>query len=158
MDMSMLVLRGYEKEDLAALHALDVQCFKQPFRFSRAAMQKFAEAKKARVVIAEEDGALVGFGVLHIESYPESAVGYIVTLDVAVEQRKKGVGKTLMLEMERQSLAAGCDVFALHVFTGNVSAIGFYERLGFVYSHIAEGFYGKGIDAAVYQKELVVQG
>jgi ribosomal-protein-alanine N-acetyltransferase len=149
MDMSMLVLRGYEKEDLAALHALDVQCFKQPFRFSRAAMQKFAEAKKARVVIAEEDGALVGFGVLHIESYPESAVGYIVTLDV---------GKTLMLEMERQSLAAGCDVFALHVFTGNVSAIGFYERLGFVYSHIAEGFYGKGIDAAVYQKELVVQG
>jgi ribosomal-protein-alanine N-acetyltransferase len=150
-------LREYRVDDLDAMVALDDLCFEVPFRFSRSAMRKFAEAKKARVVIAESDGALVGFAVLHIESYPEGSVGYIVTLDVAAEQRKKGVGKRLMVEMERQSLAAGCDVLALHVFTGNVAAMGFYERLGFVYSHVAAGFYGKGIDAAVYQKELAVQ-
>jgi ribosomal-protein-alanine N-acetyltransferase len=154
METMMLVLRGYESKDLDAIHALDVQCFEQPFRFSRPAMQKFAEAKKARVVVAESDGALAGFGILHIESYPEGSVGYIVTLDVALDQRREGVGKSLIQEMEKQSLAAGCDVFALHVYTQNVTAIGFYERLGFVYSHTAAGFYGEGLDAAVYQKEL----
>jgi len=45
--------------------ALDDVCFEASFRFSRSSMRRFAEAKKARVVVAEEDGELAGgvFGV-----------------------------------------------------------------------------------------------
>ena len=59
-------LRGYQADDLDAMHALDVVCFERPFRFTRGAMRRFAEAKKARVVVAEEGDALVGFVILHV--------------------------------------------------------------------------------------------
>ena len=40
------------------------------------------------------------------------------------------------------------------VFTGNATAIRFYERRGYIFSHRAASFYGRGTDALVYHKEL----
>jgi ribosomal-protein-alanine N-acetyltransferase len=43
---------------------------------------------------------------------------------------------------------------ALHVFHGNVAAIQFYENIGYGRAGLAEGFYGRGMDALVYRKQL----
>jgi ribosomal-protein-alanine N-acetyltransferase len=144
--------RGYRESDLEAMHALDVVCFERPFRFSRGAMRRFAEAKKACVVVAEADGEMVGFGIVHVERVQRQKVGYVVTLDVAVDSRRSGVGRVLMKAMESAAVAEGCAAMALHVYVGNVAAIVFYERCGFVFSHVAEGFYGDGLDAQVWHK------
>ena len=117
-------------------------------------MRRFAEVKKARVVVAEDDGVLAGFYILHLESYEWGNAAYIVTLDVAKDYRRKGLGKRLIREIETQSVVASCDVIALHVFTENTAAIRFYEGEGFVFSQRIEGFYGEGIDAFLYQKAL----
>ena len=140
------------------MHALDVACFERPFRFTRAAMRRFAEAAKARVVIADGGDGLAGFVILHVERSEGERVGYIVTLDVAAEQRRKGVARGLMLEAERQAIEAGCSMMALHVFTGNTAAIGFYESAGFERSHRVRGFYGEGLDAMVYHRVLTDRG
>jgi ribosomal-protein-alanine N-acetyltransferase len=153
-----MILRGYLPDDLDAMHALDVACFERPFRFTRAAMRRFAEAAKARVVIAEEDDGLAGFVVMHVERSGAERVGYIVTLDVAAQQRRKGIAGALMLEAERQAVAAGCSMMALHVFVGNAAAIGFYESAGFERSHRVRGFYGEGLDAMVYHRVLADRG
>jgi ribosomal protein S18 acetylase RimI-like enzyme len=150
-----LLLRGYQAGDLDAMYALDVMCFEKPFRFARSAMRRFAEAKKARMVIAEESDALVGFVILHIEEAEEGRIGYIITLDVAPELRRRGIAGALMSEAERQAHMDGCAVLVLHVFTGNEAAIRFYAGTGFVRSHRAEGFYGPGVDAWVYHKLLL---
>jgi ribosomal protein S18 acetylase RimI-like enzyme len=43
----------------------------------------------------------------------------------------------------------------LHVFTGNVGAVCFYERLGYRRLRVERRFYGAaGLDAFVYGKEL----
>jgi [ribosomal protein S18]-alanine N-acetyltransferase len=151
-------LRGYLPGDLDAMHALDVACFERPFRFTRAAMRRFAEATKARVVIADGGERLVGFVILHVERSGDERVGYVVTLDVAAEQRRRGVARALMQEAERQAVAAGCSMMALHVFTGNAAAIGFYESAGFERSHRVRGFYGDGLDAIVYHCVLADRG
>lgn len=83
------------------MHALDVVCFERPFRFTRGAMRRFAEVKKARVVIAEEDDALVGFVILHLEEGEEGRTGYIITLDMEPGQRRRGIAGLLMREAER---------------------------------------------------------
>jgi [ribosomal protein S18]-alanine N-acetyltransferase len=152
--VSGVVLRGYRAGDVEAMYALDVACFEKPFRFSRSAMRRFAEATKARVVVAEEGGGVVGFGIVHVEEGELGRAGYVVTLDVAVEHRRKGLAAGMMAELERQALGDGCGAMVLHVFTGNEAATRFYERGGFVRSHRARGFYGKGLDAWVYQKRL----
>ena len=148
-------LRGYQADDLDAMHALDVVCFERPFRFTRGAMRRFAEVKKARVVIAEEDDALVGFVILHLEEGEEGRTGYIITLDMEPGQRRRGIAGLLMREAERQARVDGCTALVLHVFAGNDAAIRFYESAGFSRSHLAEEFYGPGSDAWVYHKLLL---
>jgi ribosomal-protein-alanine N-acetyltransferase len=149
-----MILRSYEPGDLDAMHALDVVCFERPFRFSRSAMRRFAEMKKARVALAEIDGALAGFCILHIEQAEHGRAAYIVTLDVAPKHRRQGVARSLMLQAEVLSVSAGCTMMALHVFSGNTDAIRFYQGVGFVRSHRVSGFYGDGLDALTYHKSL----
>jgi ribosomal-protein-alanine N-acetyltransferase len=136
------------------MHALDVVCFEKPFRFSRAAMSRFAEAANARVTIAEDEGELVGFVILHIEAAEAGRVGYIVTLDVSPGRRRRGIAGRLIQEAERQAQREGCLALLLHVFTGNEPAIHFYASHGFVRSHREEKFYGPKIDAWVFHKLL----
>jgi ribosomal-protein-alanine N-acetyltransferase len=149
-----ITLRAYREEDLDAMHALDVICFEPPFRFTRSAMRRFAEAKNARVVIAEECGALVGFVILQIERAEGSRYGYVVTLDVSAAHRRQGLAGLLMQEAERQASAEGCAAVVLHVFTGNEHAIRFYEKHDFVRSYREADFYGRDSDACVFHKPL----
>ena len=149
-----LELRSYRPNDLDAMHALDVLCFEKPFRFTRAAMRQFAEAKKARVIIAEVGGALSGFVILHVERSEEGRLGYVVTLDVDPALRRSGIGVMLMGEAARQARAENCVALVLHVFAGNEAAIRFYEHAGFMRKHGAVGFYGQGADAWVYRKRI----
>ncbi len=157
-----MLLRGYRATDLDALYALDVVCFERPFRFSRSAMRRFAEAKKARVILAEENDSLAGFVIFHVETAAEVGVnhsepehiGYVVTLDVSPEFRRRGVARMLMRETEMQARGEGCVALALHVFTENQPAIQFYANNGFVRSHREEEFYGLGRDAWVFHKVL----
>jgi [ribosomal protein S18]-alanine N-acetyltransferase len=147
-------LRSYRGDDLEAMYGLDVACFEKPFRFTRGAMRRFAEAKKAHVVIAEEGGALAGFVILHVEPGEGGRIGYIVTLDVEPALRRRGIAGRLMQEAELQARADGCGAMVLHVFTGNEAAVKFYADAGFVRSHRDEGFYGRGLDGWVYYKLL----
>jgi ribosomal-protein-alanine N-acetyltransferase len=149
-----ITLRPYRSNDVDAMHALDVVCFDEPFRFSRSAMRRFAESKKARVIIAEDDGGLVAFVILDIEDTDEGRFGYIVTLDVSPGYRRKGLAGQLMHAAEREASRAGCLAIVLHVFTGNAPAIHFYEGRGFVQLHRENDFYGRGIDAWVLHKPL----
>ncbi|HEY5211780.1 MAG TPA: GNAT family N-acetyltransferase [Acidobacteriaceae bacterium] len=148
-------LRGFQADDIDAMHALDVVCFERPFRFTRGAMRRFATVKKARVVIAAEGDALVGFVILHIEEGEEGRTGYIITLDVEPAMRRRGIAGSLMRETERQARVDGCTALVLHVFVGNEAAIRFYEYADFSRSHLAEEFYGPGSDAWVCHKLLL---
>jgi ribosomal-protein-alanine N-acetyltransferase len=151
------LFRSHQPQDLDALFALDLVCFEPSFRFTRRSMRRFAEAGNARVVIAEcHDGMIAGFCILHVERAGDGLVGYIVTLDVAPEHRRKGLAHRLMQAVERQAVAAGCSSLVLHVHTCNAAAIRFYERIGFNAIGLEESFYGPKLDAAVWTKSLGV--
>lgn len=152
--MKGLQLRGYQSSDLDAMFLLDELCFAAAFRFPRAQMRRFAEAKYARVVIAEVDASLAGFGILHLQQAGPERIGYVMTIDVAPEMRRAGLGAKLMAAMEHHAAEEGCSDVALHVFTGNEAAIRFYEGLGYTRTSVARDFYGNGLDAWIYLKPL----
>ncbi len=145
--------RDYRKNDFEAMFELDELCFDEPFRFSRAAMRRFAEAKNALVVMAEEDG-LAGFCIVHVERVGKGCVGYVVTLDVAERFRRRGLARALMQILENAVVDEGCDAMALHVSTENAGAIRFYERGGYARVGKAREFYGDAGDAWIYRKAL----
>jgi [ribosomal protein S18]-alanine N-acetyltransferase len=134
--------------------ALDDECFEAPFRFSRSAMKRFAEAKNACVVVADSGGELAGFCIVHIERSRRKLVGYVVTLDVASAYRRRGIARRLMEAVARLAAGDDCKILALHVHIGNAAAIGFYERMGFEAVGSVEAFYGPGLDALMMRAML----
>jgi ribosomal-protein-alanine N-acetyltransferase len=145
-----VVLREYREGDLEAMYALDLVCFEPVFRFSRRAMRRFAESAGAVTVLAEVEGDLAGFAIAQLEG----EVGYVVTLDVAPAWRRRGLARRLMEEAETRVKAAAGVAMELHVFVGNVAAVGLYEGMGYGRTGRAEGFYARGMDALVYAKRL----
>jgi len=148
--VSEVRLREYRPGDWEAMHALDVVCFEPVFRFSRGAMRGFAEAEGAVTVLAEAAGELVGFCVAE----SQQRTGYVVTLDVAPAWRRRGLARQMMTEVETRVRAAGGLGMELHVFKGNLAAIRFYEGMEYGRVGMAEGFYGRGLDALVYRKRF----
>ena len=76
----------------------------------------------AEVVIAEADGAMIGFVTIDPRTL------YLDQIVVAPEHWRSSVGSALIAEAKRIS-PAGLD---LDVNIDNVRAIGFYRRLGFL--------------------------
>jgi ribosomal-protein-alanine N-acetyltransferase len=151
-----IFLRDYRAADLEAMFRLDEACFAEEFRFDRESMRELAEEGNAIVRVAETAcGEIVGFVIVHLERGMTGFQGYVVTLDVAEEYRRKGLAQRLMKESEASAMAAGAWWMQLHVFTGNAGAIHFYEHTGYERIRVRRGFYGAaGLDAFVYGKEL----
>jgi ribosomal protein S18 acetylase RimI-like enzyme len=148
--LSQLKLRQYTLNDLDAIFRMDERCFAEPFRFSRDAMEQFAESSNAYVPLAEIDGALAGFAILHLEG----ETGYIVTLDVDEAFRRKGVAQSLMGRMEQHAREYGASAIFLHVHERNLVAVAFYDHNGFEQVDVDENFYGNGFHALVYRRLL----
>jgi ribosomal-protein-alanine N-acetyltransferase len=151
-----IFFRDYRATDLEAMFQLDEACFAEEFRFDRESMREFAEERNAIVRVAETvSGEIAGFVIVHVEYVLTTWRAYVVTLDVAVECRQRGLARRLMREVEASAMVAGVRWMQLHVFTGNAGAIRFYERMGYERISTQNDFYGEaGLDAYVYGKEL----
>jgi [ribosomal protein S18]-alanine N-acetyltransferase len=141
-------LRGYRPGDWKEMYAVDVMCFEPPFRFSQREMRRLAEEHGSLTLLAEAEAELAGFCIVH----RDGRWGYVVTLDVAPKWRRQGTAARLLHEAELQLRAGGNTGMGLHVYTGNAGAIRFYERLSYERVGLAEGFYGRGLDALIYRK------
>jgi [ribosomal protein S18]-alanine N-acetyltransferase len=149
-------LRGYRNADLDAMFRLDEGCFAREFRFDRQSMQKFAEYPNAVVRIAEDNNrGIVGFVIAHVEAVASERTAYVVTLDVAPDWRRSGLGRRLMQDMESRVAVQGARRSQLHVFSGNEPAIRFYENLRYQRIRLIPGYYGEDLSAIVYAKELL---
>lgn len=150
-----LILREYQAADLDAMFVLDCVCFAEVYRFSRRAMRGFAEARGAISLVAvEKDDFLAGFVIAQRQGPARRRYGYVVTLDVAPEWRRRGLAKRLMAKAERGMEEQGADTMVLHVSTENEAAWRFYEKTGYERVGVEADFYAKGMDAFLYVKPV----
>lgn len=92
----------------------------------------FGERPAFHVVLAEDDGATVGFA-LYCYSYSTwlgRRVLYLEDLFVKPEARGKGAGLLLMKHLAGVAVAEGCRRFLWQVLDWNEPSIRFYESLG----------------------------
>jgi [ribosomal protein S18]-alanine N-acetyltransferase len=153
--MPQILYRSYKPSDLEAIVELDAACFDPPFRFSSRAMRRFVEADNAWTTIAEADGKLAGFCIVHRERAETMDVGYVITIDVEKHFRRHGIGEQMLADAEAWVRASGAVGIMLHVFVNNTGAVRFYERTGYSRIGVQRGFYGATLDAALYWKELL---
>ncbi len=92
----------------------------------------FGREPRFRCVIAEWDGAAVGFALYfyNYSTWKGRAGIYLEDLFVWPEHRGKGIGKALLLHVARIAVAENCGRYEWQVLDWNTPAIEFYEALG----------------------------
>ena len=92
----------------------------------------FGKHRYAETLIAEEDGAPVGFALFfhNFSTFLGLPGVYLEDLFVIPDYRGRGVGRALLKELARLAVERGCGRLEWSVLDWNSGAIGFYERLG----------------------------
>ncbi|ELY4032601.1 GNAT family N-acetyltransferase [Cronobacter sakazakii] len=84
-----------------------------------------------RVLVAEEDGALLGVLSLHFIPQLALSISYFC---VSSNARSKGIGRLLESEGEALARARGCDRIEVHCHSRRSDAHRFYYRQGYTES------------------------
>jgi ribosomal-protein-alanine N-acetyltransferase len=147
-------LRAFEAKDLPELLRLDARCFPPLISYSRAELQFFVRHPRSTTMIAESDGHIAGFCVVDWKLESGRKIGHFITIDVAPEFRRNGLGRRLMETGEANLAAMGCVAITLEVAANNPGAQAFYERLGYHRTGWIPGYYADGTNGLVMRKAL----
>ena len=78
----------------------------------------------------------------------------VLTLSVAEEHRKKGIGREMLRRLIDWARTQKCEAIMLEVRVGNEEAMPLYESFGFIEISRRANYYGPGKTAIVMRKEL----
>jgi ribosomal-protein-alanine N-acetyltransferase len=153
-DLSQIVLRAFEAKDLPELLRLDARCFPPLISYTRAELQFFVRHPRSTTMVAELNGEIAGFCVVDWKLESGRKIGHFITIDVAPELRRNGLGRRLMQMGEANLAAMGCIAITLEVAVNNAAAQAFYERLGYGQTGWIPGYYADGTNALVLRKVI----
>jgi ribosomal-protein-alanine N-acetyltransferase len=128
---------------MAALHA---RCFVRPAPWSEAALSAALAAPGAFLCDAPE-----GFAI----GRAAAGEAELLTIAVAPEARRRGIGAALLAGFEAGAAARGAVRAFLEVASDNPGARALYDRAGWEPAGLRRGYYGGGVDAVVMHKTLI---
>jgi ribosomal-protein-alanine N-acetyltransferase len=106
------------------------------------------------VVLTDADGVLGYAGVDH-----GGDVADVMTIAVAPRAQGRGLGRLLLLELERRAAARAAGHVVLEVRADNAAGRGLYERGGYAVLSTRRRYYQPGdVDALVMRKSLQENG
>lgn len=144
------MVRFARKEDYEAINALRAPVcalhsngypalFKPVFaKDHQERVLKMMEDPEQDVLVAEENGQLLGFAMVEYIKREETNSIYavheahIVEIGVDETSQAKGIGTALIQAVKDAAKVRGCRSVQLDVWEFNKSALRFYEKLGFV--------------------------
>ena len=145
-----LKLRSYRDSDFEKLYEIDQVCYEPEIAYSRRELKNYLRFPTADCIVAESDGAPVGFCMTAIER----ADGYIITMDVLSEYRRQGVGAALLKEAETRMAEQGVLEVRLETAVDNASGIAFWKKHGYRTKAVRKGYYPGNRDAFSMTKKI----
>jgi len=144
-------IRDYQPGDFETLWRMDQECFPAGIAYSKQELRAYTRNRGSFTLVAaeEESGKMQGFIVAH-----GGPVGHVITIDVATEARRSGVGSLLLENAERRLEAAGSRAVGLETAVDNVTALSFYKKHGYNVIRTLPRYYSNGVDALVMRKQL----
>lgn len=134
-------------ESLASLHK---RCFVTPAPWDAASFAGFLADPLAFLLVEADAGFLLGRAV--------AGEAELLTLAVAPEARRRGLGRKLVARFLYQAQLRGAERAFLEVAADNRAAIALYESSGFRQAGTRRGYYrsptGVRIDALVLARDL----
>ena len=144
-------VRRADAVDLEALLRLEQRAFRSDL-ISRAQYRRHIDSESALVLVATDNGSLLGSAVVFFRRGSSNARLY--SLASAPEARGRGVGAALLRASEAAARRRRCVGMRLEVRAGNRTAQRLYETRGYLRKGIRRGYYEDGGDALCYVKTL----
>jgi ribosomal-protein-alanine acetyltransferase len=140
-----MLIRRATADDIPAIRALASQS-PEAAQWSEQHYDALAAGDSSRLVlVAEERGDILGFLVAHAIAGEFELENIVVT----ARARRRGVGRSLVLELVKAAVQSGFQAIHLEVRGQNRVARALYERLGFVQSGVRRGYYDCPADDAI---------
>jgi [ribosomal protein S18]-alanine N-acetyltransferase len=147
-------LRDGVEADADRLFELDRICFPAGIAYSLREFHWLLRSRKTLCLVAEDEGVLAGFVMAQESVIRKSRGAHIVTIDVAPDSRRRGVGRLLMERVEERLRTASANWMRLEVAVDNSAAYEFYRGLGFSESGRIPNYYQGKVGALVMEKTL----
>ena len=146
-----LLLRTMKESDLPAVEELE-QCFHHPWPHDEL-LYELHENPCAHLLVAEEDGAVIGF-IDFIITFDSSTISQLA---VKGEQRRRGVAQALLEAMERicRTQSDPVSFMTLEVRKSNEAALALYKKNQFIQVTIKKSYYEDGEDAVYMVRSIV---
>lgn len=154
-DEQPIHVRVAQPTDLEAIANLESRCF-DTYSLSRRRLQYLAARSSAVVLVAENDGQVVGEAVGLLRHHKKGLTGRIYSLVVDPAMRGRGVGRQLMADLLVTFAQRGVGRVYLEVERTNAGAVALYEKLGFRSIGTIGDYYGDGRDALHMMCEMGV--
>jgi ribosomal protein S18 acetylase RimI-like enzyme len=92
-------------------------------------------------LLTRVNGDASGSIIALLETEGKHTLGHVVTIDVAVKYRRKGLGSFLLRKMEDLLSERGVDGVCLEVRVDNRAALRLYQKQGYVEVQLLERYY-----------------
>lgn len=148
-----VAIRPVTANDLQKLVDLERECFTTE-AYLESQMRDLLESLNAIAFVAKIDADIAGFVISLVEDFEGAKIGHIVTIDVAVKHRRRGVGLTLLKAAENALAQRKVRAVYLEVRADNTSALQLYKKQGYVKTEILEDYYASGIRAHRMMRRL----
>lgn len=157
MGAAVSVIRPMRVEDLTDVVTLEEGHQARPW--SEDVFRDELAAKNRAYVVAEDSGAVVGFGGVMVIGDE----AHVTNLLVAEDRRGRGTGRAIMVELIGTAIARGARHLTLEVRKENEAARSLYSRLGMAPVGVRPRYYGDDdalilwahdIDTTEYREKL----
>lgn len=137
-----MIIRTMQKDDVAAVAALEAQIFSMPW--SAAGFADTLPREDVIFLVAYEQDELLGY----VGIYCTLDEGEITNVAVAPAARRRGIARALLTELKQQLACRNVARIVLEVRVSNEPAIRLYEQLGFSMLGVRKNFYEKPTEDA----------
>ena len=145
-------IRRARPTDIPEVMAIERECFVEPWE--EEVFVQTLEWTPFSFFVAMADGRIRGFVVGCLENTGSAVYGHVSNLGVTAAYRGTGLGRLLVIRLEKQFVIDGAGGALLEVRVSNTDAQEFYHRLGYREAFLLSGYYSNGEDALVMMKEM----
>jgi ribosomal-protein-alanine N-acetyltransferase len=136
-----IIIESASIQHLNVLYEIERRCFGRE-AFARKQIANLLTDYNSIGLIAKLDEKIVGFIIASIYVERNAPVGHILTIDVAPECRRMGIGFQLLSKIEGLFKEKGVRNCYLEVREDNQAALNLYMKLGYCKAGKIEGYYG----------------
>ena len=136
MGVSVITIRPFESSDIQSAVALETEA--QPVPWTEGVFHAALSAENRTYLVAESEGIVIGF----VGAVLVGEEAHVTNLLVAPDHRRMGVGRRLMSDLIRATIADGARHLTLEVRSQDQAARNFYAKFRFAPVGVRSDYYG----------------